>query len=93
MARSFAISLGSLAMGLVVLRGVLHGEIASNVATEAIGTLFVFLGIGAMAGWIVDQLVRDAVEDLYRKRVQWFRDGVTEMAPGETTNDETATKV
>ena len=71
-------------MGLVVLRGILHGELAGQVATEAIGVLIVFLGIGAVVGAIGDYLVRDAVEDLYRKRVQWYRDGVSEMNSDDT---------
>lgn len=66
-------------MGLVVLRGAIRGELAASVAEEAIIALIVFLGIGAIAGAIVDYLIRDAVENLYRKRVQWYRDGVAEL--------------
>lgn len=83
--RALAISIGSLAMGLVVLRGAIHGEMASEVAGEAIGVLIVFLGIGTAAGAIADYLVRDAVEDLYRKRVQWFREGVAANQPADAS--------
>jgi len=69
-------------MGLVVLRGAMNGELAADVAQEAIATLIVFLGIGAITGAIADYLVRDAVESLYRKRVQWYRDEVAKLDAG-----------
>ena len=37
-------------MGLVVLRGAIRGELAAGVAEEAIMTMVVYLGIGAIAG-------------------------------------------
>ncbi|WP_231603622.1 hypothetical protein [Neorhodopirellula pilleata] len=80
MIKTLAISIGSLAMGLVVLRGVIRGELAASVAEEAIIVLIVFLGIGAIAGAIADYLIRDAVENLYRKRVQWYREGVAALS-------------
>lgn len=66
-------------MGLVVLRGAIGGELAASVAEEAIMTLILFLGIGAIAGAIAEYLIRDAVENLYRKRVQWYREGIEKM--------------
>ena len=79
MFRSFAASLGALAMGLVVLRGAILGEPASNVAMEAITAMAVFAVIGGVAGWIADLLVRDAVERAFRKRFVWYREGLTNM--------------
>ncbi len=76
MFRSFAASLGALAMGLVVLRGAILGEPAGNVALEAIAAMAVFAVIGGAAGWIADFLVRDAVEQAFRKRVDWYREGL-----------------
>lgn len=78
MSRSYAVSLGALAMGLVVLRGVLHRELAGHIAVEAIVAMLVFMGIGAVAGWIADYLVRDAVEQSFRDRVHWYRKGMIE---------------
>lgn len=79
-------------MGLVVLRGAIHGELAAGVAEEAIMTLIVYLGIGAIAGAIADYLIRDAVENLYRERVQWYRDGVEKINRDSTaTSDEPTT--
>ncbi|WP_283432046.1 hypothetical protein [Neorhodopirellula lusitana] len=93
MIRTLAVSIGSLAMGLVVLRGVIRGELAANVAEEAIIALIVFLGVGALAGAIADYLIRDTVESLYRKRVQWYREGVAElMNSSEAKPEDTNTK-
>jgi hypothetical protein len=79
-------------MGLVVLRGAIRGEMAAGVAEEAIMTLIVFLGIGAISGAITDYLIRDAVENLYRKRVQWYRDGVEKMnSESNAASDESTT--
>ena len=76
MSRGYAVSLGALAMGLVVCRGAIHGELAGNVAKEAIVALLVFACVGAVAGWIADFLVRQALEGLFRKRVEWYRQGL-----------------
>lgn len=80
-------------MGLVVLRGAIRGELAVSVAEEAIIVLIVFLGIGAIAGAIADYLVRDAVENLYRKRVQWYRKGVATLGDdANATSQDTQPK-
>lgn len=91
MIRTLAISFGSLAMGLVVLRGAIRGELAAGVAEEAIMTMVVYLGIGAIAGAIADYLIRDAVENLYRKRVQWYRDGVEKVNNESNATSEAST--
>ena len=66
-------------MALVVLRGAILGELADRVATEAIVSLFIFSGIGWIAGWIADYLITDAIEQAFRRRVEWYRDGITEQ--------------
>ena len=76
MLRSYAVSLGALAMGVVVLRGALYGDAAGEVALEAIFALAVCAVIGGVAGWMADYLVRDAVEQSFRKRVDWYRQGL-----------------
>ena len=78
MLRSYAVSLGALAMGLVVFRGLILGEFAGSVAKEAIIAMVVFMGVGAVAGWIADYLVRDSMERTFRARVDWYRDGLVE---------------
>ena len=83
MTRSYAIVLGSLAMGLVVFRGAIRGKLAGAVAVEAILVLMVFAAVGGAAGWIADYLIRDALRDLFKKRVDWYRQGLIDMASDE----------
>ena len=77
-------------MGLVVVRGVIHRELASHVAMEAIVAMVLFTGIGFVAGWIAEYLVRDAVEQQFRNRVNWYREGMVEAGyiEPENPNDE-----
>lgn len=74
-------------MGLVVLRGVLRGEFADQVACEAIAALLVFACIGGVAGWIADYLVRDSMESMFRARVQWYRRGLVDAGYIEEESD------
>ena len=76
MLRSYAVSLGALAMGLVVLRGAIYGEFAGSVAMEAIVALLVFMCVGGIAGWIADHLVRDSLQRMFQARVDWYRQGM-----------------
>lgn len=77
-------------MGLVVLRGAICGELADEVAREAILAMAVFAGVGAVAGWIADQLVRDSMENLFRERVDWYRQGLIDAnyTEEESAKDE-----
>ena len=71
-------------MGLVGLRGAIMGEFASSVAQEAIIALVVFSGVGFVAGWIADYLIRDSVERKFRARVEWYREGLVDEGCEET---------
>ena len=72
MHRSYALSLGSLAMAWVAIRGGMRNELAAAVAVESIMALMIFAVVGAVAGAIVDYLVRDDLEKQYRRRVAWY---------------------
>ncbi len=90
MTRSYAAALGSLAMGLVVFRGAIRGELAGAVAVEAIFALMVFAVIGGVAGWIADYLIRDALETLFRKQVARYHQGPIDVASDEAEPAEGA---
>jgi hypothetical protein len=72
-------------MAMVGLRGAIMGEFASSVAQEAIVALVVFSGVGLVAGWIADYLIRDSLESKFRARVEWYREGLVDEG-GEETN-------
>jgi len=72
MHRSFALSLGAIAMALVSLRGAVRNELAAEVALEAILALGIFAIAGAVAGAIADYLIRDDLERQYRRKVAWY---------------------
>jgi hypothetical protein len=82
--RSYAVSLGALAMGLVVFRGAIQGEPALGVAMEAIVAMFIFTCVGGIVGWIADYLVRDSLERTFRARVEWYRKGLIDAGYVET---------
>lgn len=75
-------------MGLVVLRGAVDGEGIDGVAIKAILALIVFMGIGGVAGWIADHLVRDSLERAFRARVQWYRQGLIDAGKIEPDSND-----
>lgn len=92
MLRSFALSLGAFAMGVVVIRGALQGEHAASVASEAIVAMLVFACLGGFAGWTADYLVRDSIERMFRARVEWYRKGLVEAGyPDRETSENQQT--
>ena len=76
-------------MAMVAIRGALHCELAAEVAMEAMVALIVFALIGYVAGWIADYVVRDSLEQSFRSRVQWYREGLVEagLDPTATNGD------
>lgn len=81
-------------MGLVVLRGAIQGEAAGYVAMEAMVAMLVFMGVGAVAGWIADYLVRESLELNFRARVDWYRKGMIDAGylEAESPDDHTASR-
>ncbi len=75
------------------MRGALRGELAGQVAMEAIVAMLAFTVLGAVSGWIADHLVRDAMENLFRRRVDWYRQGLADTAQSEedSSSDESQT--
>ena len=72
MHRSYALSLGSVAMAMVAVRGAMRHELASEVAVEAIIARGAFAVLGGIAGAVADYLVRNELEAQYRRRVAWY---------------------
>jgi membrane protein YqaA with SNARE-associated domain len=84
MQRSYALSLGAIAMALVALRGAMRNELAAAVAVESIMALIVFAVVGAIAGAIVEYLIRDDLEKQYRRRVAWYCEQQEQRAASKT---------
>lgn len=67
MGRAYAGVLAPLAMIIMIARGLLHGSSTEHILPSAMGAFWVFLfiglAIGRLAGWFVDQSIR---EDLAR---------------------------
>ena len=73
MARVYAGIMGSLAMTVVICRGLLAGGGVQGTLTVAIVNLVVFSTIGAVIGWIaqttVDEAVRQRLEEQLAENV------------------------
>lgn len=58
---------------------------------EAVVAMLLFAGIGAVAGRIAEYLVRDTIEGQFRKRVDWYRQGLIDAGyMEEDTKDDSA---
>ncbi len=66
MGRAYAGILGPLAFGLVCARGVLAAGGAEATLLAAMAALFVFAGIGYLAGQLADYLVRESVRTQFQ---------------------------
>ena len=80
MHRRYAFSLGAIAFALVAVRGAAGGEMVSEAMLEAIIALVLFAILGGIAGAIADYLVKQDLEDRYRRRVAWYREAVEQQS-------------
>ena len=61
MGRPYAAVLGTVALCVVVLRGVLHHATIRDTIPAALAALLAFSALGALLGWLADRLVRDTL--------------------------------
>jgi hypothetical protein len=66
MGRAYAGTLGPLVFALVCARGVLRGGSVEGTLLAAMTALFVFAGIGYLAGQTADYLVRESVRTQFQ---------------------------
>lgn len=81
MQRSCAAVLGAIALALVILRGMLRSQPATDVLAEAITAMAIFMVAGACAGWIIDHLVRATLETQFRSRLAEYRQELESDGP------------
>jgi hypothetical protein len=61
MGRAYAGTLGPLACGAILARGLVHGGGFEATILSACGGLFLFAGIGYIAGELADLFIRESV--------------------------------
>ncbi|QDV67269.1 hypothetical protein Poly24_09620 [Rosistilla carotiformis] len=69
MARSYAVSLGAIALGLIALRGAINSNDLSSVVTLGLIGMVVACGVGYIIGAIADQVICQTVEARFRQRL------------------------
>ncbi len=62
MYRSYALSLGALAMALVAFRGAMNGDLALETVKKALMALIAYSILGMAAGAIMDYLIRQMLK-------------------------------
>lgn len=69
MARSYAVSLGAMALGLIALRGAITSNDLSSVITMGLIGMVAASGVGYIIGAIADQVICQTVEARFRQRL------------------------
>jgi hypothetical protein len=81
MGRAYAGILGPLAFALVSARGVLSGAGVDATLLAACAALFVFAGIGYLAGQTADYLVRESVRIQFQTAMTAWEQKQTQPQP------------
>ncbi|MEZ6089396.1 MAG: hypothetical protein R3C05_15475 [Pirellulaceae bacterium] len=79
MARSYAVSLGALALCLIALRGAIIGDDVASVVQHGLLWMIGAIGAGYLIGAIADQLVCETVEIRFRQRVSEVIDQIAQI--------------
>jgi hypothetical protein len=78
MGRAYAGILGPLAFGLVCARGVLAASGTEATLVAAMSALFIFAGIGYLAGQMADYLVRESVRTQFQSAMAVWEQNKTQ---------------
>lgn len=81
MGRAYAGILGPLAFALVCARGVVAGSGVEATLLAAMAALFVFAGIGYLAGQTADHLVRESVRTQFQTAMAAWEQNKTQPQP------------
>jgi hypothetical protein len=81
MGRAYAGILGPLVFALVCARGVLAGGGVEGTLLAATAALFVFAGIGYLAGQTADYLVRESVRTQFQTAMAAWEQNKTQPQP------------
>lgn len=69
MARAYSGVLGSVALSLVILRGLVLGFLPNDILVQALVVFGMFSALGFCIGWIADETVCDSVENRFRSEM------------------------
>lgn len=84
MGRAYAGTLGPLACGVILARGLVHGGGFEATILSACGGLFLFAGIGYIAGQLADLFVRDSVRAQFQAALASY-EGAAKDRPSPAT--------
>ncbi len=85
MARTYAGSLGLLACGITLTRGLIHQASTESTILAACGGLFLFALVGFVAGQLAELFVRESVTTQFKAALaDWERNA--EAKPTSKTN-------
>jgi hypothetical protein len=86
MGRTYAGSLGLLAYGITLTRGLVHGASSEVTILAACGGLFLFALVGYVAGQLAELFVRESVRTQFQAAVaQWEQAAREQQAATKTT--------
>lgn len=87
MGRAYAGTLGPLACGMILTRGLVHGSGTEATVLAACGGLFLFALVGYVAGQFADHLVRESVRTQFQAALaQWEKAASEKTAPSGGQN-------
>lgn len=69
MARAFSGVLGSIALCLIIVRGLILGWLPDVILTQALVAFAIFASLGFCIGWMAEQTVCESVENRFRSEI------------------------
>lgn len=80
MGRAYAGTLGPLACACVLMRGLVHGGGSDTTILFACGALFLFAGIGYVAGQLADLFVRESVRTQFQAALATYEQAANQRS-------------
>jgi hypothetical protein len=69
MARAFSGVLGSIAMSIAILRGLVCGSMPNEILTQCLVVFFCFAVLGFWIGFLADKTICESVENRFREEM------------------------
>jgi hypothetical protein len=85
MGRAYAGTLGPLACAVILTRGLVHGGGVEATILFACGALFLFAGIGYVAGQLADLFVRESVRTQFQAALATYEQAASGKATAQNS--------